>query len=96
VNRAAGARIGSGHFGAGLFGCEHPFDAGPGRIALSLPGAGLGGQLLDACDAARLKYRTDLASPFATSSTHGIGVTRLADLPAEWSRQRRILGLASH
>jgi hypothetical protein len=27
---------------------------------------------------------------------HGMGVTRLADLPAEWSRQRRILGLASH
>jgi site-specific DNA recombinase len=24
---------------------------------------------------------------------HGMGVTRLADLPAEWSRQRRILGL---
>ncbi len=27
---------------------------------------------------------------------HGMGVTRLADLPAEWSRQRRILGLAFH
>ena len=26
---------------------------------------------------------------------HGMGVTRLADLPAEWSRQRQILGLAS-
>jgi site-specific DNA recombinase len=26
---------------------------------------------------------------------HGIGVTRLADLPAEWSRQRQILGLQS-
>jgi hypothetical protein len=26
---------------------------------------------------------------------HGMGVTRLADLPAEWSRQRRILGLGS-
>ena len=26
---------------------------------------------------------------------HGMGVTRFADLPAEWSRQRRILGLAS-
>jgi len=26
---------------------------------------------------------------------HGMGVTRVADLPAEWSRQRRILGLAS-
>ena len=25
---------------------------------------------------------------------HGAGVTRFADLPAEWSRQRRILGLA--
>ena len=25
---------------------------------------------------------------------HGMGVTRFADLPAEWSRQRRILGLA--
>ena len=24
---------------------------------------------------------------------HGMGVTRLADLPAEWSRQHRILGL---
>jgi site-specific DNA recombinase len=27
---------------------------------------------------------------------HGMGVTRLADLPAEWSRQRRILGLTAH
>ena len=26
---------------------------------------------------------------------HGMGVTRLADLPAEWSRQQQILGLAS-
>jgi site-specific DNA recombinase len=26
---------------------------------------------------------------------HGMGVTRLGDLPAEWSRQRRILGLGS-
>jgi site-specific DNA recombinase len=26
---------------------------------------------------------------------HGMGVIRLGDLPAEWSRQRRILGLAS-
>jgi site-specific DNA recombinase len=26
---------------------------------------------------------------------HGMGVARLADLPAEWSRQRRILGLGS-
>jgi site-specific DNA recombinase len=27
---------------------------------------------------------------------HGMGVSRLADLPAEWSRQRHILGLAPH
>ena len=40
------------HFGAGLFGCEHPFDASPGRIALLLPGGGLGGQLFDTVDAA--------------------------------------------
>jgi site-specific DNA recombinase len=26
---------------------------------------------------------------------HGMGVARLADLPAEWSRQRRMLGLGS-
>lgn len=26
---------------------------------------------------------------------HGMGVTRLADLPADWSRQLRILGLDS-
>jgi hypothetical protein len=25
---------------------------------------------------------------------HGIGVTRLTDLPAEWSRQHEMLGLA--
>jgi hypothetical protein len=40
------------HFGAGLFGCEHPFDASPGRIALLLPGHDLGGQLFDTVDAA--------------------------------------------
>jgi hypothetical protein len=27
---------------------------------------------------------------------HGMGVTRLTDLPAEWSRQRRILGLTAY
>jgi len=27
---------------------------------------------------------------------HGFGVTRLSDLPAEWSRQRRILGLGAY
>jgi hypothetical protein len=27
---------------------------------------------------------------------HGMGVVRLTGLPAEWSRQRRILGFASH
>ena len=26
---------------------------------------------------------------------HGMGVSRLADLPAEWSRQRNILGLGT-
>ena len=26
---------------------------------------------------------------------HGMGVTRLCDLPAEWSRQHQILGLVS-
>ena len=27
---------------------------------------------------------------------HGMGVARLFDLPAEWSRQRKVLGLAAH
>jgi ParB-like chromosome segregation protein Spo0J len=27
--------------------------------------------------------------------THGMGVARLADLPAEWSRQHQMLGLAA-
>jgi site-specific DNA recombinase len=26
---------------------------------------------------------------------HGMGVARLCDLPAEWSRQRQVLGLAT-
>ena len=26
---------------------------------------------------------------------HGMGVVRLCDLPAEWSRQHQVLGLAS-
>jgi hypothetical protein len=26
---------------------------------------------------------------------HGMGVARLCDLPAEWSRQRQMLGLAA-
>jgi len=29
-------------FGAGFLGCEHPFDSGPGGIALSFPGCDLG------------------------------------------------------
>ena len=41
-----------GPFWRGPFGCEHPFDASPGRIALLLPGRGLGGQLFDTVDAA--------------------------------------------
>jgi len=40
------------HFGAGLFGCEHPFDAGDDGVALLLPDGCLGGQLLDTFDAA--------------------------------------------
>jgi hypothetical protein len=27
---------------------------------------------------------------------HGMGVARLTDLPAEWSRQREMLGFPSH
>jgi site-specific DNA recombinase len=27
---------------------------------------------------------------------HGIGVARLTDLPAEWSRQREMLGFPPH
>jgi len=27
---------------------------------------------------------------------HGMGVARLTDLPAEWSRQHEMLGLPSH
>ena len=27
---------------------------------------------------------------------HGMGVARLIELPAEWSRQREMLGLPSH
>jgi len=27
---------------------------------------------------------------------HGMGVARLADLPPEWSKQRRTLGLPGH
>ena len=27
---------------------------------------------------------------------HGMGVTRLAELPAEWSRQHKVLGLPAH
>jgi hypothetical protein len=35
-----------------LFGCEHPFDAGSGPVALSLPSGDLGGQLPNAFDTA--------------------------------------------
>src|SRR5262245_48818454 len=44
--------IGPAHFGAGLFGCEHPIDAGAGGIALFLPGGGLGDETGVAFDAA--------------------------------------------
>ena len=39
-------RVGAAHFGAGFFGCEHPFDAGSGSIALSFPGGDLGDEVL--------------------------------------------------
>ena len=29
--------MGAAHFGAGLIGCEHPFDAGAGGVSLSFP-----------------------------------------------------------
>src|SRR5260370_34087288 len=29
--------VGAAHFGAGFFGCEHPFDAGAGGVSLLLP-----------------------------------------------------------
>ena len=44
--------VSTAHFGARLVGCEHPFDAGIGGIALLFPGSRLGGELLDSLDAA--------------------------------------------
>jgi hypothetical protein len=40
--------VSAAHFGASLLGCEHPFDAGTGSIALALPGGDLGDELLEA------------------------------------------------
>jgi hypothetical protein len=40
------------HFGAGLVGCEHPFDAGGDGVVLLLPDGSLDGQLLETFDAA--------------------------------------------
>jgi hypothetical protein len=50
----------------GLFGCEHPFDAGADRIALLLPGGGLGGQLLDTLDATTEALGNQHADPIST------------------------------
>jgi hypothetical protein len=44
-------RIGAAHFGAGLFGCEHPFDASAGSVALLLPDGDFGGEPVAAFDA---------------------------------------------
>ena len=38
----SGRGIGAAYFGAGLIGCEHPFDASGGGIALSFPGSNFG------------------------------------------------------
>jgi hypothetical protein len=34
--------------------------------------------------------------PHFVGDAHGMGVARLTDLPAEWSRQREMLGFPSH
>jgi hypothetical protein len=36
-----------GHFGAGLFRCEHPIDAGAGGVALLLPSGDLADQAVE-------------------------------------------------
>jgi site-specific DNA recombinase len=37
----------------------------------------------------------DLVQAIAGRLPHGMGVARLADMPAEWSRQHQMLGLSS-
>ena len=44
--------MGVAHCGAGLVGCEHPFDAGGDGVALLLTDGSLDGQLLETFDAA--------------------------------------------
>jgi hypothetical protein len=65
-----------------------------------LPRAGMGeATLLYWRRAARdVHFISGLSSRHAIDGRlpHGMGVSRVADLPAECSRQRRILGLASH
>jgi hypothetical protein len=46
-----GFGVGAAHFGAGFFGCEHPFDASAFSIAALLPGRGFGGEPGVAVDA---------------------------------------------
>jgi hypothetical protein len=40
--------------------------------------------------------RYDYKSAIDGRLPHGMGVARLTDLPAEWSRQRQMLGFPSH
>jgi hypothetical protein len=44
--------VGAAHFGAGLVGCEHPFDAGAGSVSLLLPSGDFADEVFGVVDSA--------------------------------------------
>ena len=48
----------------------------------------------EGCSVRKVNMTISLAF-LAPDLVHGMGVARLCDLPAEWSRQRQMLGLAA-
>jgi hypothetical protein len=54
----------------------------------------------DGCGVRKVNMTISLAPDLVKTAIdgrlrHGMGVARLGDLPAEWSRQRQLLGLAA-
>ena len=78
-----------------LDGVGPPEDAGKRAVDLNRPTAELRPGTMLAREWNRRMHRDLVKAAIDGRLPHGMGVARLCDLPAEWSRQHQMLGLTS-
>ena len=88
--------VGAAHFGAGFFGCEHPFDACAGGVALFLPCGNFADEALGVVDSAiqalaaeHADLDLDHVEPAGMLRTIGAGLPSLIARVARLSLQSR-------